>query len=432
MVVAIAPVLLVMANYFYGTLAAVRSLGRSGVPVTLADPNVLAPACWSRHVRRRLRCPGALEVEQFLTWLLDFGKRHPGHVLLPTSDDTAWIYAAWADELSRYFRLSLPSVHVLNGLLNKGRLHEACLRLGIDVPGTWWPVCRDELREIAPRLEYPVLVKPASQALQRSHGKGACAVSPDDLESKFDLVMSERFAPAITRFDPAVRRPLVQRFHAEAERGIYNIAGFVAPTGEILGMRASRKVLQRPRRLGIGLCFEAARVREDAAASLQRLILHTGYHGVFEAEFIQVGERLLLIDFNPRFYGQMGFEIARGLDLPRFAYAAAVGDQEELARATRDAAALERRAEALGPEARHVYTHRVSLEMLLVAQRLGGVLSKEEVREWRAVYTERRSHCTDAALDREDWLPGVMDAAQHLWHCARHPRSFLRVIALNR
>ena len=75
-----APFLLTMAKY-HGTLAATRSLGASGVPVTIADPDLLAPARWSRFASRSVFCPPVQEPDRFVAWLLDFGTRSPGHVL---------------------------------------------------------------------------------------------------------------------------------------------------------------------------------------------------------------------------------------------------------------------------------------------------------------------------------------------------------------
>jgi predicted ATP-grasp superfamily ATP-dependent carboligase len=59
------PILLTMADY-YGTLAAVRSLGRLGVPITVAESKLLAPARWSRYVTRRVGCPDVSDSEAFL------------------------------------------------------------------------------------------------------------------------------------------------------------------------------------------------------------------------------------------------------------------------------------------------------------------------------------------------------------------------------
>src|SRR5882672_9837994 len=98
------PVLLPMASY-HGTLAAVRCLGAAGVRVTLAESSPLVPAVWSRFAARRVRSPSPEDPPSFLQWLMDFGAREPGHVLHPTSDDVAWLYARHRDELAKHFIL---------------------------------------------------------------------------------------------------------------------------------------------------------------------------------------------------------------------------------------------------------------------------------------------------------------------------------------
>jgi hypothetical protein len=56
-------------------------------------------------------------------------------------------------------------------------------------------------------------------------------------------------------------------------------------------------------------------------------------------EFIRAGGKQLLIDFNPRFYSQMGFDIARGSPLPLLVYEAACGHEAQLAEVSREALA---------------------------------------------------------------------------------------------
>src|SRR6476469_7140892 len=90
-------VLLVVADY-HGTLAAVRSLGRAGVPVIVADWRRLVPARWSRFAARTTWCPDLnADPMGFLGWLHELGFREPGLALLPTTDDLAWLYARHRD-----------------------------------------------------------------------------------------------------------------------------------------------------------------------------------------------------------------------------------------------------------------------------------------------------------------------------------------------
>jgi predicted ATP-grasp superfamily ATP-dependent carboligase len=184
------------------------------------------------------------------------------------------------------------------------------------------------------------------------------------------------------------------------------------------------KVLQQPRRLGIGVCFEDAALDPDLAAALAALCRGTGYFGVFEAEFIRKGDRRLLIDFNPRYYNQMGFEIARGLPLPLLVHAAASRDEPRLRAAVRD-------AQATPKGAARIYCHRLALAMILAAQRLSGRMCAAEVERWRAWYARSRRYAVDAAFRPQDLLPGFLATASELGRTLRHPRAFFRAIVLN-
>src|SRR5512144_2262829 len=134
----LAPALLGDATW-YGTLAAARDLGARGVPVTLASDSLLAPARWSRHVARTVRCPRSADPRRLLDWLLAFGEREPGHVLYPTSDDLAWIVATHREELASRFRLFTPSAEGLSRLLDKGSLAREARAAGLDAPETRLP-----------------------------------------------------------------------------------------------------------------------------------------------------------------------------------------------------------------------------------------------------------------------------------------------------
>src|SRR5262249_23127784 len=104
---------------FFGTLAAVRDLSEHGVTGTLASDSWVAPARWSRHSERSVRCPSAKGGARFLAWLLRFGAAQPGFVLYPTSDEIAWLIAAHSETLACSYRLYTPPIESLVRLLDK-------------------------------------------------------------------------------------------------------------------------------------------------------------------------------------------------------------------------------------------------------------------------------------------------------------------------
>jgi hypothetical protein len=169
----------------------------------------------------------------------------------------------------------------------------------------------------------------------------------------------------------------------------------------------------------VGLCFEDAPLLEHLAEGARRLARAAGYFGLFQLEFVCVGDRHFLIDFNPRFYNQLAFDVARGLPLPQIIHAAARGDRGEVRRLVRGAAAPPGADEL-------VFCNRFGFEFMLAAQRLAGRASSAEVRRWRRWRRDHAARAIDPTATADDAVPAIVDAATQVYECARHPRAFLR------
>jgi predicted ATP-grasp superfamily ATP-dependent carboligase len=404
---------------WYGTLAAARDLGARGVPVIIGYDSATAPVRFSRYTRTAVACPPTTDVERFVEWLHGFGERNPGCVLYPTSDDVAFLIAAHRDTLAPLYRLFSPSMRSLMGVLDKSSLWDACRRAGLATPRTWAPTGPDDLRAVLGELPYPVLIKPRAQMISDGSTKGVRVDRAEELVDAWCRVRDGMvFDRRATDVAPDLGLPIVQALHVVSER-IYTVDGFVDRDGEIVGALACVKSLQLPRRSGPGVCFEAAELDPDTLIGLQRLCRDTGFVGVFDVEFALDGDEKLLIDFNPRFYNHMAFEIERGLPLPWLAYLAATGEERALQVAARS-------AETKPAASSGIYVHRLPAYLMLLAQRLSGQMTRAEFRAWRDwMRAKRQAGVNDPAFERRDLIPGLIDVAQLL----RHPRSLLRKAA---
>ncbi len=410
-------VLLLGADY-YGTLAAARCYGKHGIDVAMADEHRRARGLYSRHVRQRLEHPPLAEPDRLIEWLLDYGAQNPGTLLYPPNDHLAWLFARHRDRLAKVFLTYAPGEDAILALLDKKRLHDACAAVGLAVPATRAP------GDVA-GLRWPILLKPRTQAFLEGGIKGMLVRDRAELDeelARFRRLV--RFAPVLAERHPEIAEPMLQEYLPSAETSIFSVSGFVTREGELV-CRAAMKVLQRPRKVGIGLCFEDRRMDAGLADKLAALCRRVGYHGCFEAELIADGERRLLIDFNPRFFSQMGFDIARGLPLPLLVWHAARGDRERL-----DEAIV--RARRWRPRGSAVYCHKAMLDLVLTLQGLSGRMSRADVARWRSWYERHRTGAVDAVHDPDDRLPTLVDAAQWVEHFARHPRSFVRSFVLDR
>ncbi|MFZ5446413.1 MAG: carbamoyl-phosphate synthase [Myxococcota bacterium] len=413
-----ATVLLTTAT-FCGTLAAARDLGQRGYRVWMAGPGT---ARYSRFVERRLSCPDLRDPGAFIAWLLALGREHPGLVLYPTSDDMAWLFAVHHEALARVFRVWAPPVAVYERVLDKMTLHDACREVGLEAPATVSP-SDAELEHVVEHLPLPTLIKQRTQILSTNH-KGVVVHERAEVAAAF-----RRFRAANPHHLPEGRLgeaadPMLQQYFAEGTNGSLQVSGFIDDTGELFVARAAKKVLQRPKKLGISLCLEATELEPQLAARVRALCRRVGYFGVFSCEFLQVDGRPLLIDFNPRYYHFLAFDHARGLPQAWLSVLAALGERDELARQVALA-----QVDRPGVE---TFTYRLQLAELVALQTLTRTMPLREAGHWLRWYQRHREALVDAVDQAGDRLPTLMDVAHAVHQRVRHPLSSFRHVALDR
>lgn len=416
------PAALVAANDSNGALAAVRDLGREGVPVLVPRPSFLSPVRFSRYISEKVEQnpPAGVESSATTAWLLRIGRKHPGTVLMPSLDSLTWEVATHGGLLGRYFRAYYPAPRVLYGLLNKRHLHEAAVSAGLDVPDAWFPGSFESLDQIAPRLPYPVVIKPAAHLRAPHWLKGWLAHDADELRATYRHAAARLGVSMASGFSGDEPWPFVQAYQAGAGRRIYNIAGFTDETGELRGYGASMKLLQYPQRFGVGLCFRAAPVDRELAARLTELLRSTGFFGIFEAEFIEAGGKRLFIDFNPRVFNGMGLAGSRGLRLALTWYLAALGDWA----AVEEQLAASRPFEDGGgsPDA---WCHRTGLQAMIAARLFTKRMPFQEARRLQKWVRSDHRRVVDSNWASDDPWPGRMAGLQQMAKILRDPRYFV-------
>jgi D-aspartate ligase len=406
---------------YYGTLAAVRSLGRAGVEVVTVDPSMICHSRYSRYTSQHLTCPPFEDSRAWAEWLLRRARIGPRQAIYATSDAVSFALARYRDELSSDFELCQPGLDTIMSILDKGLLMQHAQAVGIETPPTWFPQNSTEATKIAKDTGGAILIKPRSQLAQRTHAKGYVVQGRGlRVQSIFDSYIKDQSANTeFAKQYPATMIPLIQQYYPEAVENVYSLSGFREEVrGEII-MRASKKILQQPRRIGVGLCFEPAPVDPLLADQTKRLCERIGYFGVFELEFIFAEKKAMLIDFNGRFYHQIALDIARGMELPALAYAAATRNQAEVAKLMARGA-LARHDDVAG------FCNRFGLAMMVKMQRMLRTLSRKEAARWLSWSQGSHGTIVDAIKDPQDTLPAFVDVGQYLLHALRHPRDFVR------
>lgn len=402
-----------------GTIAAVRNLGAHGIEVGVITGPHLSPAAWSRNAARSYTAPPETEIERFLERLLAIGASNPGQVLLPTSDETAWLYTLNSGLLEQHFRLYQPSIESMRRILDKKLFADAVARAGLSVLPTWEPRCFEDVVALASSLPYPVLIKPRTHVHRLMNDKGVVAHSISELLQQYQrFVDRERFQEAEGSLVPNAGLPILQQFVSVANEGVCSVTGFIDRTGELFVTRRSTKVFQRSQPVGVGVCFEALPDAPALSGAVRRLCRELDYFGIFEVEFLRFDGGWAAIDFNARMFNQIGMDVRRGMPLPLLAYLDASGDTASL----REAVA---QAQAGDADPKTVFCDGFTLRAILFARTITGRISRDERDYWRAWAKRNAAHTVDFAAAEDDPMPAVIHALSDMYLGVRAIRKFL-------
>jgi len=406
-----ASVLLTHGSYS-GTLAAARHYGRLGRRVIVAEHGRSTMTRHSRYVAEALPFPDELDFEAIAEWLEDFGRHRPGSLLYPCSDDMAWVLAAHRERLAANFVMLQPPLATIEALLNKHKLYELCRALGIPTPETHYPRSMADVEAMTAKLAGTFLVKPKTQiGLEIKHKAAIAEAGPALIAECGAFKRRFCYVEPMTRHDPELVWPMIQRFDPAASTRTVSIAGFRSEDGQHFHVLSSQKILQFPLRIGIGLCFSSIDVNPELADRVRRICEATGYYGAFEVEFIRSEDGDLLMDFNPRYYGQMQLEISRGLPIPQLV----------------ECDATKRPMPALPVMRKLHIAHRWQLKLVMTTQALAGRISWAERRRWLNL-TDRRKNpdVVDSIRDPDDREPWRVAIRRQMFGYLRHPRAAWR------
>jgi len=413
------PTVLLASAASGGTIAAARYLGANGFKVSVVSSQRLGAAAWSRYAARTYSAPPENENQRFLERLLAIGESNPGQILLPTSDETAWLYTLHATELERYFRIAQPSLPVLLNILEKKLFSDAAIRAGLAVLPSWDPRNFDEVAELAPALPYPILIKPRTHVHRLRNDKGTVVRSADELKDKYQRFVDREQARAGD--NPLLRDaslPILQRFVRVGSEGVHSVTGFIDRAGEMFITRGATKVFQRSQPVGVGVCFESRPHSPVMSDSVRRLCRELGYFGIFEVEFIWFDGRWVAIDFNPRLFNQVGMDIRRGMPLPLFACLEAAGETEALREAVASADAEH--------DEQSAFCDRFTLRAILLAQTMTARISPGDRVYWRNWIRRHADHTVDFVADEGDRIPEFIHVLSEIYLGLKSFPRFLR------
>ncbi|HEX2316747.1 MAG TPA: ATP-grasp domain-containing protein [Thermomonospora sp.] len=310
------PVLLLRTDqnlFHHGTLGAIRSAGRAGVPVHAVLESDRAPAGRSRYLRRALPwAPPVGHTGGLLGYLASASSALEGPALLVPMDDAGALFIARnaADLAPRFlFPAQMPSL--LEALADKAALRDLCERVGVPHPETVIPLSSGEVDDAVDRLGLPLVAKWA-RPWRIPPGSGLRSTT---------IVRTRRRAQRLF----AAARPdtlgqlLLQKHIAASDGSDWFFQGYFDGGSACLFGGTGRKDLASPP--GAGLTVLGRWLPEPEIDGLARELLYTlGYCGVVDMDFRRDSATgtCYLLDVNPRLGAQFRlFTAHNGIDLLR-------------------------------------------------------------------------------------------------------------------
>jgi D-aspartate ligase len=318
------PVLFVRIGRYplhHGTLGAIRSLGRLGVPVYAITEDGRTPAACSRYLAGRFVWPtsGGEPKARLLAGLRRIGARlaTAGPVVaIPTDDEAAALLAEHREQLADVFLLPPVAPGLPGRLADKQGLFELCEEHGIPAPGTVTVDSPAGLREAIERLGLPVVVKnaaPWSRLVAPVVGSTRTVRGPEDERAVAEALERSGGGRVIVQeyLPPEGETP---RRSPDWFAHVYCPADASAPlvfTGlKLHGWPTGGGVTAR----GIAL------PNQPLAVAAAQACARFGYRGICDMDwrYDPRDARLKLVDFNPRLGAQAQvFRTTAGVDLVR-------------------------------------------------------------------------------------------------------------------
>lgn len=306
------PHVAIINNSWAPTLTFAASLGRRGVPLHFYGPGA---GRLSRYRRGRHECPPVDDMQQFVPWLREEIRAGRIDRIAPTTDLVAYYTALLRDEFSPEVRHSIPPLAEIENSLFKTQFADRCIAIGQATPAIMTPDDPNMVATLAPKLQYPLILKPKSHLVVGWNERGHLIRNAAELKRYFAPYAVQRgHEPLAERF-PLLRWPLLQQYLPAARDRVYSVTGIKDAEHGIVVASLSYKGEQIP--LDVGTSTTQISHRDDAilgagVTAVNRLISR----GLFELELVHQGDQLFAIDLNPRAFGFIALDVALGRDLP--------------------------------------------------------------------------------------------------------------------
>jgi D-aspartate ligase len=300
-------------------LSIARSLAPKGITVYGVEKRRFETGRYSKFIRNDSRISYHGPSEALLRGLIHFSRSSESRPLLfLCSDEYVEFVAKWWSELAPHYVLteSMKADRCLP-LLDKRLFYQRCQDLQIPLPATFFPNTEEEAREVAGKVRYPAIVKPAIRIGVRKHLRGRKLM---EVHNEKDLLQWWK------QFKIWETEIVIQECIIGPEANIAVAALYMDRNQNCRSIFTARKSRQYPPFYGSGSYAEACWLPEIALMSIG-LMKQFNYHGVCGTEFKWDDREAewKLVEVNPRVVLWFGLTRAAGVDIIWDAYCDLIG-----------------------------------------------------------------------------------------------------------
>ncbi|MGC9435721.1 MAG: ATP-grasp domain-containing protein [Methanomicrobiales archaeon] len=285
---------LITDGNFKHTLAAVRSLGKKGMDVTVLSDHRLSVSFYSKYCSHRIIAPNPEYSGDFSSTVRDLVKKGNYDVLLPISYAAVDQISNIQDVIRSDVRVPLPDRSSVEIAGNKDKTMQLAESIDVPIPKTYYPETESDIAEIADLIIYPAVVKGT-----RENGNVGYANSSKELVEQYKKISEYS--------------PVVQEYITGEGYGFFALYNH----GEARAIFMHRRLREYPVTGGPSALAESVYDPTLMEQGL-KLLDSLNWHGVAMVEFKKDEKtgNFVLMEINPKFWGSLELAIASGVDFP--------------------------------------------------------------------------------------------------------------------
>lgn len=281
--------IILLGNHIQG-LGVARICHNLGLEVHLFNEDPICVTRFSNSCSKFTQFKGEADL---LAKLMKLNVPQHRALLMPTNDRFVGFLADHYQELSEWYKLSVPEPEITDICYNKIKTYTIAKELGIPIPESFFPKSIVEIEALKDKIQYPVIIKPA--VMHKFYSKLGKKVylcrNPHELMENYRLA-TEVIVP---------EEVIVQEFLSGGATKLYSFGSFCS--GEkVWGSFVANRIRQKPMDFGISTTFAKTVIDPRIDELAKQFLTGIKYFGLSEVEFMydENTKDFKLIEINPR------------------------------------------------------------------------------------------------------------------------------------